>query len=437
MSYEVRDPIHGFVQINDWERQIINDPTFQRLRRIKQLAWTDMVYPGAVHNRFEHSLGVMHVATRIFDAIATKEEKFLKSELKYTDAGLDRDRVLLRLACLLHDIGHSPFSHAGEGLMLTNPESGKAYKHEHYSAAVVRFVMKDVIENHPLNQNYGITAEEVAKFIEGSKPKFGRVLLWRDLLSSQLDADRADYLLRDSLHCGVTYGHFDLNRLLVTMKIGLTETGSPTLALEEGGIHIAEALILARYQMFTQVYFQHTRRAYDHHIADALKNLLEKEQASNTDIVEKGKFPAPTSFDEIKQYLHWDDWKVLGMLSSGEGGEAGAILKERKHFRCVFKTRENPTPKEIDLCEIIGSEFNKLGVPGFQDNASSSWYKVGNEDILICSEDENDRRTVPLSSLSSLVKGLSPVIQQRIYVPIRERDRAKEIIDGIIKEVVV
>ncbi len=432
MNYEVRDPIHGFVQINDWERQIINDPTFQRLRRIKQLAWTDMVYPGAVYNRFEHSLGVMHVATRIFDAIATKEEKFLKSGLKYTGAGLDRDRVLLRLACLLHDIGHSPFSHAGESLMLTNPETGKAYKHEHYSAAVVRFVMKDVIEDHPLNQNYSITAEEVAQFIEGSKPKFGRVLLWRDLLSSQLDADRADYLLRDSLHCGVTYGHFDLNRLLVTMKIGLTETGSPTLAIEDGGIHTAEALILARYQMFTQVYFQHTRRAYDHHIADALKKLLEKEQPSNVDSVKKGKFPAPTSFDEISQYLLWDDWKVLGMISAGEGGEAGTILKDRKHFRCVFKTRENPTPQEIDLCESIGSEFNRLEIPGFQDNASSSWYKVGNEDILICSEDENDRRTVPLSSLSSLVKGLSPVIQQRIYVPIRERDRAKEIINSII-----
>ncbi len=435
MNFEIRDPIHGFVQINEWERQIINDPVFQRLRRIKQLAWTDMVYPGAVHNRFEHSLGVMHVATRIFDAIATKEERFLKSELKYTDSGLDRDRVLLRLSCLLHDIGHSPFSHAGEGLMLTNPETGKAYKHEHYSAAVVRFALKEAIEDHPLNQNYGITAEEVAQFIEGSKPRFGRVLLWRDLLSSQLDADRADYLLRDSLHCGVTYGHFDLNRLLVTMKIGLTETGSPTLAIEDGGIHIAEALILARYQMFTQVYFQHTRRAYDHHIADALKTLLAKEQASSADIHEKEKFPAPTSLDEIKRYLLWDDWKVLGMISAGEGGEAGVILKERKHFRCVFKTRENPTTLEIDLCDSIGSEFNRVRIPGFRDNASSSWYKVGNEDIPICNENEEDRRSVPLSSLSSLVKGLSPVFQQRIYVPIEERARAQEIIDSIIKEV--
>ena len=94
--YEIRDPVHGFVQINDWEREIIDHPVFQRLRRIKQLAWTDMIYPGACHNRLEHSLGVMHVASKIFDAVTKKEEKFLKDELKFSEHGLDRDRVLLR-----------------------------------------------------------------------------------------------------------------------------------------------------------------------------------------------------------------------------------------------------------------------------------------------------------------------------------------------------
>lgn len=104
MSYEIRDPIHGFIQINEWEKAIIDHPIFQRLRRIKQLAWTDMVYPGACHNRFEHSLGVMHVATRMFDKIVGKAKLFLISDLKYSESGLDRDRCLLRLACLLHDI---------------------------------------------------------------------------------------------------------------------------------------------------------------------------------------------------------------------------------------------------------------------------------------------------------------------------------------------
>lgn len=188
MSYEIRDCVHGFIPINEWERDIINTDIFQRLRRIKQLAWTDTVYPGACHNRFEHSLGVMHVATKMFEHIVEK-----------------------------------------------------AYKHEQYSAAIVRFLLKDVIESHPDNQNYNITAEEIAQFIEGSRPKFGRVLLWRELLSSQLDADRADYLLRDSYHCGVTYGHYDLNRLYTTLNIGLSDTGSPIVAIKEGGLHVAEA----------------------------------------------------------------------------------------------------------------------------------------------------------------------------------------------------
>ena len=155
---EIRDPIHGFITLNDWERDIINHPVFQRLRRIRQLSLTDMVYPGAMHTRFEHSLGVMEVATRMFDRIREKREQFLKSELNFDKAGLMRDRVLIRLSCLLHDVGHAPFSHASEGLMDKNPATGKSYKHEHYSAAAVSFLMQDVIDNHPDNQNYRIKA---------------------------------------------------------------------------------------------------------------------------------------------------------------------------------------------------------------------------------------------------------------------------------------
>ena len=90
--YELRDPIHGFIEIDEWERDIINQPAFQRLRRIKQLAWTDMVYPGATHTRFEHSLGVMHVATRLYDAICNRAQDLLTQELKYDDGGLKRQR---------------------------------------------------------------------------------------------------------------------------------------------------------------------------------------------------------------------------------------------------------------------------------------------------------------------------------------------------------
>lgn len=147
--YEIRDPIFGFITIDEWEREIVNHRVFQRLRRIKQLALTDMVYPGATHTRFEHSLAVMHIATQMFDSIVNKRREWLKSELNFTEDGFGRDRVLVRLASLLHDVGHGPFSHAGEELMPVNPETNKPYKHEDYTEAIIRYLMKDVIENHP------------------------------------------------------------------------------------------------------------------------------------------------------------------------------------------------------------------------------------------------------------------------------------------------
>ena len=432
-NYEIRDPIHGFIKINEWEREIINHPIFQRLRRIKQLAWTDMVYPGAMHTRFEHSLGVMHAATKMFNAIIEKDLLFLQKELNYNEAGIKRDLALLRIACLLHDVGHLPFSHAGEDLMPTNPKTNKAYKHEHYSAAIIRHFFKEVIEQHPINQkNYQITAEQVARFIEGSLPKDG-ALIWRDLLSSQLDADRADYLLRDSYHCGVAYGKYDLDRLIISMTIGINEeTGAPLLAVEEGGVHVAEALILARYQMFTQVYFHHTRRAYDYHIIKLMKILLENEQKNDLNITEKDKFPPPDTKENLQKYLKWDDWKVLGIISRRIAKEEGEVFLNRNHFRNVYSTLEIPTKKELTAIGKIEQKFKEKNICYFVDRAEQSWYKLGEMDIAICIDTEN-KKTVPLSSISNIIRNLKPIMQQRIFVPIDEVKNAKEIIKATIR----
>ena len=149
-EYEIRDPIFGFVEFNEWEKEIINSAPFQRLRRIRQLALTDMVYPGALYSRFEHSLGVMHFSALMFDAIVSnsRNKKILETEMNYREAGLERDKQMIRLAALLHDIGHAPFSHASEEIMPTNPKTSNLYQHEDYSAEIINGPLKSIIEDH-------------------------------------------------------------------------------------------------------------------------------------------------------------------------------------------------------------------------------------------------------------------------------------------------
>jgi len=423
-KYEIRDPVHGFIEIDSWERDIIDHYAFQRLRRIRQLAWTDMVYPGAMHTRFEHSLGVMHIATKMFNHIVDRKGDYLKSQLGFNDSGLDRDRKIVRLACLLHDVGHSPFSHAGEGLMDINPSTNKPYKHEDYSAAIVLYKFKDIIEGHPQNENYRITVKEISDLLSGSID-LGRRLLWRNLITGQLDADRADYLLRDSYHLGANYGSYDLKRLLVTLTVSKhPETGAPLIAIEEGGLHAAEALIIARYLMFTQVYFHHTRRAYDYHIAEAMKNILLGETQNQT-------FPPPTSEENIDSYLSWDDWRVLGLLSQGKGGEPGRILCNRQHHRCIYSTPEVPDENDLDKASEILEKLSDL--VGFVDEAKKSWYSIGEEDIMIVKQRGMQEDVLPLSSLSSIVRGLVPVRQRRIYVSAVNKETAEEMIKGFME----
>lgn len=432
ITYEIRDPIYGFIELNEWERDIINHPVFQRLRRIRQLSFTDMVYPSAMHTRFEHSLGVMHVATKMFDEIVKRRLDFLKSELFFTEGGLEKDRVLVRLSCLLHDVGHAPFSHAAEELMDKDPRTGKKYKHENYSAAVVKFLLKDVIENHRLNQNYNIKAQDIADFLNG-RSTLGRSLLWRSLVSGQLDADRADYLLRDSYHIGVAYGKYDLNRLLGTLTVAMDpEINSHILAVEEGGEHAAEALILARYMMFTQVYFQHTRRAYDFHSSQAIKYLLEEIQ-KNQNVGNKEVFPPPTSKENLEQFLKWDDWFVLGMIHKNLAGENGEILLTRRHHRRVFETPEFPDTDDLEFIKKVVDKLNDL--IKIIDKTENSWYEFKVADIpILLRPGKADEELTTLSRCSTVVNGLKAISRTRIYVSYKNKEKARAIVCAMRNE---
>jgi uncharacterized protein len=290
-----------------------------------------------MHTRLEHSLGVMHMSTMLYEGISERSREILESELGYNEDGLGRHKALVRLVALLHDVGHSPFSHAAEELFpFRDEEKGDRYKHEQYSAEIVRRYFADVIENHPLNTNYGFSADDVANLLEG-KPEAGNALFWRDLIAGQLDADRMDYLLRDSMHSGVGYGRYDWQRLIhTTAAVPATEEGGPRIGVMEGGWHAAEGLIIARYFMFTQVYFHKTRVVFDHHLQEALSEMLPGQC-----------FPKPVA-EDLDQYLGWDDWRVLGLLADGKGGEQGARLARRDHYREIIHTPETPTADDLE-----------------------------------------------------------------------------------------
>jgi uncharacterized protein len=332
-----------------------------------------------MHTRFEHSLGVMHTASFLYDAICRNGREVLEDELQYNDAGLQRYRQFVRLAALLHDVGHSPFSHAAEELFPDKP-NGKKFVHEVYSAEIIRTKFNDVIDRHPANKNFDFRATQIAALIEGSI-RAGSALFWKELVSGQMDADRMDYLLRDSHHIGVNYGKFDLQRLIssVTVVPGLEES-TPRLGIQEGGWHAAEALVLARYFMFTQVYFHTTRVAYDIHIREAMRALLPC-----------GTFPKPIEAG-IDEFLRWDDWRVSGLLADGQGGEHGLRLANRNHYRLIYQTPEVSLKEDLSSLETAKRMLGELLAEEMR--AEKNWYKTGNVDISVVSV-LSDRKIFP------------------------------------------
>jgi len=406
--YEIRDPVYGFIEFNEWEKEIIDHPMFQRLRRIRQLGFTDMVYPGAMHTRFEHSLGVMHLITKMYNSIIQRNEKFLEENVNYNKTDLERERQLIRLAGLLHDVGHPPFSHSSEELF---PDG---YSHEDYTIAIIKTSFKKIIDGHRINKNYNITSEEVAGMISGNAEILKEKIFWKILLSSQLDADRCDYLLRDSLHIGVKYGVFDLERLLISLKLGRDpETKDPILGIDEASWHVAESVVIARYLIFTQVYYHKTRRAYDLMLTEALKEAI-------------GRYPPPTTSDgSISTFCGYNDYTITPILL--EKSKWFAEMLKRNHIRVSEETEELPTKEGIEKLEELMKKLKENKIWYAVDDFSKKtkeWYNMEDE-ILIIGDKGNVQ---PLSYYSKIVKNLpKKFAKSRIYVKREDRERAKKI----------
>jgi uncharacterized protein len=239
----VRDPVHGFIELDPKEWAAVDTPVFQRMRGIRQLAMTHLVYPGATHTRFEHSIGVCHVAGRLVDKVGVTNE--------------ERERV--RHAALLHDLGHGPFSHVSEGLI--DDLSGVKAGHEAVSAHLIR-------NDEELRKALGEEAcERAAELVE----KVGQRSFLGDIVSGPTDADKLDYLLRDSRYAGVRHGHYDLDRIIDTATVIDRDQPESFLGFEEGGVWAVEELLLARHHMHRAVYGHKTRIATDIMVTRALR----------------------------------------------------------------------------------------------------------------------------------------------------------------------
>lgn len=342
--HEIRDPIHTFIRLEKDERRVLDSRPVQRLRHIHQLALTPLVYPGATHKRFEHSLGVMELATRIFDSVMRPDKLDRYARANSLPRGTERDywRLVLRMAALCHDIGHLPFSHAAEKELL--PEG---WDHERLTVELIR---SDEMEEVWRSMRPAPQSGDVVKIAVGAKKAGCELTEWESILSEMIigdafGADRMDYLLRDSLHAGVAYGRFDRHRLIDTLQILPTTGGSqePALGVEDGGLHSAEALLLARYFMYTQVYFHPVRRIYDFHLQQFLQAW-------------RGEGGLPI---EPEEHLRLTDHEVYAAMleaartSSAFGHAWAQRIVAREHFREVYRRNPRDVQFRPDAAKLL------------------------------------------------------------------------------------
>jgi len=294
----IYDELHGYIELTEAERRVIDTPTFQRLRFIKQLAAAWYVYPGATHTRFSHSIGTLFIMDVIAKLLA--KEGWIK----------DDDIELLRLAALLHDVGHMPFSHAIESVYASMPEK---MTHIKLSSEIVLHD-PDIKEAISLA---GYDPYEVASVILGkySEP------LYNQLLSSDLDADRIDYLLRDAHHTGVAYGLIDARRIIATITID----NEGNLAIREKGIQAIENFYIARMHMYQSVYYHKTIVGYELLLSIIYRRLIEE-------VLELRSFRSPTYLRELirdEKIRYWHDgWLVGKMISALNSKDVSDLTKQ-------------------------------------------------------------------------------------------------------------
>ena len=412
-SKSVRDPVHGYIEVEPALLPLVDSPLLQRLRLVRQLGFAYLVYPGANHTRFEHSLGAMHLAGRLC--------RHLTIDPELTRA--------VTAAALLHDVGHGPFSHVSESFLIAR--LGRAHQE-----------IRGIVEASGaagLLEEVSVDPGEVCRLVAGDHPLAG-------IIQGELDVDRMDYLLRDAHFAGVSYGKFDLERMLRVLRPAPNQ-----MVVKQSGMHSIEDYIMRRYQMYWQVYLHPVTRSSDY----LLKAILERAQELYLSgylfaIAPIHLMPLFDQKMELRDFLGLDETIVYFYFQqwANEQDPILADLSGRFVDRKLFKYVDYPAEKRELVHEKLCELFEAIGLnPAYyllEDKLSRLPYDLYGDNGEISKQpimlQMKDGQMKEISQVSPLVQAIATSRQtdEKLFFPqeilhdLREHANEKMQIDQLL-----